>query len=63
MDVGVAYGSLQTVGLGCTGEVGLQFQIYIKVGAYEVLLREHSMVGVELHALQADVHVGCFHNG
>ena len=62
MDIGIIDGAFQFVGFGGTGEVGLQFQIYVLIGSYKVFLRKHSVVGVELHAFQAYVHVGGLHN-
>ena len=62
MDVGIVHCSFQFVGFGSMTEIGLQSQIDIVIGSYKVLLREYSVVGVELHAFQAYVHMGSLHS-
>ena len=43
VDVGIAHGAFQLIGLGGTAEVGLQFQVDVEIGSYKVFLREYSV--------------------
>ena len=61
-NIGITDSAFQFVGFSGMGEIRFQFQVYIVICTYKVLLWEHSVVCMDFQAFQADVHMGGFHD-